>query len=140
MKRIRRNNNQSNQPCPFKVGDRIRPIAMFEHHDYRRGESYDVVNIDPNDSTLRARDEHGQTGRWIRWRDCEKFDEIGWEWLKGELPAETLELLAAFDGLQSLKLRPEIRIALVDRLSGLRGKVLDACLSLESNKPLPIQS
>ena len=132
MKRIRRNNNRSKQSCPFKVGDRIRPIAMFEHHDYRRGESYEVMNIDPNDSTLNARDEHGQTGRWIRWCDCEKFDEIGWEWLKGQLSAEALELLAAFDGLQNLKLRPEVRIALVNQLPGLKDKVLDACESLES--------
>ena len=53
-------------PCPFKPGDRIRPIAMFEHHDYRRGESYEVVRIDSNDSTLNARDEHGRIGAWIR--------------------------------------------------------------------------
>ena len=132
MKRIRRNNNQSNQSCPFKVGDRIRPTAMFEHHDYRRGESYEVVNIDPNDSTLQARDEHGQTGRWIRWRDCEKFEEIGWEWLKGQLSAEALELLSAFEGLQTLKLRPDLRIALVQQVPGLKDKVLDACVSLES--------
>ncbi|MEY4244237.1 MAG: hypothetical protein RLZZ245_1822 [Verrucomicrobiota bacterium] len=132
MKRIRRNNNQSNQPCPFKVGDRIRPIAMFHCHDYRRGESYDVVNIDPNDSTLQARDEHGQTGRWIRWCDCEKFNEIGWEWLKGQLSAEALELLSAFEGLQTLKLRPDLRIALVKQVPGLKDKVLDACVTLES--------
>jgi len=131
MKRNRRN-NPSNQPCPFCIGDRIRPIAMFECHDYRRGESYEVVEIDPNDSTLKARDEHGQIGRWIRWCDCERFNEIGWVWLKGQLPAETLELLAAFDGLQTLKLRPELRIALVQQVTGLKDKVLDACVALES--------
>lgn len=119
-------------PCPFKQGDSIRPVAMFEHHDYRRGESYTVVEIDPNDSTLKARDEHGQTGRWIRWRDCEKFNDIGWEWLKGQLSVEALELLTAFDGLQNLKLRPQVRMALVNHLPGLKDKVLDACVSLES--------
>ena len=119
-------------PCPFKPGDRIRPIAMFEHHDYRRGESYEVVEIDPNDSTLKARAEHGQTGAWIRWRDCEKFNDIGWEWLKGQLSAEALELLTAFDGLQNLKLRPEVRIALVEQVPVLKDKVLDACVALES--------
>ena len=134
MRQRRRN---SNTPCPFKAGDRIRPIAMFEHHDYRRGESYEVVQIDSNDSTLRARDEHGRTGKWIRWHDCEMFNEIGWEWLKGELSAEALELLSAFDGLQTLRLRPEIRIALVERLPALKEKVLDACVALESKTPTP---
>lgn len=129
---MRKNRRNRNIPCPFKVGDQIRPVAMFEHHDYRRGESYEVVQIDPNDSTLQARDEHGQTGAWIRWCDCDKHNEIGWEWLKGQLSVEALELLAAFDGVQNLKLRQEVRIALVAQLPGLRDKVLDACVSLES--------
>jgi hypothetical protein len=134
MRQLRRNNNT---PCPFKVGDRILPIDKFEHHDYRRGESYVVVEIDGGDSTLKARDEHGQTGRWIRWRDCEKFNDIGWEWLKGQLSVEALELLSAFDGLQTLRLRPEIRIALVERLPALKEKVIDACVAPESRTPTP---
>jgi hypothetical protein len=129
---MRRHNRNRSMPCPFKPGDRIRPIAMFEHHDYRRGESYEVIEIDPNDSTLKARAEHGQTGSWIRWRDCEKFNDIGWEWLKGQLSAEALELLTAFDGLQNLTLRSEVRIALVEQVPALKDKVLDACVALES--------
>lgn len=105
---------------------------MFEHHDYRHGESYEVVQIDPNDATLQARDEHGQTGRWIRWRDCEATADIGWEWLKGQLAAETLELLAAFDGLQTLKLRPDIRIALIQQVPSLKERVLAACESMDT--------
>lgn len=136
MKNNRRNRLKN---CPFNVGDRIRPIAMFEHHNYRRGESYEVVEIDPNDSTLKARDEHGDIGHWIRWDDCEKSNNIGWDWLKGQLSAEALELLSAFDGLQSLTLRPEVRIALVSQLPRLKEKILDACVSLESesNHPTP---
>lgn len=132
MRQRRRNRNTS---CPFKPGDRIRPIAMFEHHDYRRGESYEVVEIDTGDSTLKARDEHGQVGAWILWCDCEMFNDIGWDWLKGHLSAEALELLSAFDGLQTLKLRPEVRMALVERLPALKEKVLDACVALESRNP-----
>jgi hypothetical protein len=132
MKRIRRNNRQSSHSCPFRVSERIRPIAMFDCHDYRRGESYEVVNIDTNDSTLQARDEHGQLGRWIRWRDCEKFDDIGWEWLKGQLSADALEILSAFEGLNNLTLRPELRVALIQQVPGLKDKVLDACVAFET--------
>ena len=128
-----RHRRKTTTPCPFAIGSRIRPIAMFDHHDYRRGENYEVTAIDPNDSTLQARDEHGQTGRWIRWRDCEAASEIGWDWLKGQLPAAALELLSAFDGLQTLKLRPDIRIALIQQTPNLKERVLAACEALEAS-------
>lgn len=130
MKSSRRRSGSAT--CPFKVGERIRPIAKFDCHDYRRGESYEVTEIDPRDSTLRARDANGQTGSWIRWNDCEKADEIGWDWLKGELSAEALELLSAFDGLSRLRLRPDLRVALVASVPDLKGRILDTCTALET--------
>ena len=123
-----------NVPCQFKTGDRIRAIAMFEHHDYRRDESYEVVHIDTNDQTLQARDENGQVGHWIRWRDCEGADDLGWEWLKGQLPAEALELLSAFDGLGSLKLRADLRVALIQEIPSLKARVLDVCATLDRQR------
>ena len=132
---MRPNSINSNAPCPFKVSDRIRSTAMFENHGYRRGESYEIVKIDSNDSTLKARDENGQIGGWIRWSDCEISNSIGWEWLKGQLPTETLELLSAFDGLHALMLRPDIRIALIHQTPALKDRILDACEELESNNP-----
>lgn len=130
MKRHRRNRTST---CPFKPGDRIQPTAMFEHHDYRRGESYEVVNIDTNDSTLRARDNQGTLGSWIRWRDCEPYNDIGWEWLKGQLSPDALEILSAFEGLHTLKLRPDLRVALMNRVPMLKERVLEASISLESS-------
>jgi len=62
-------------------------------------------------------------------------NSIGWEWLKGQLPAEALEALSAFDGLHTLTLRPDIRIALIDRTPELRDRILDACEALKSNEP-----
>jgi hypothetical protein len=123
----------SNQPCKFKIGDRIRATAMFDRHDYRRDETYEVVEIDHNDSTLRARDETGAVGRWIRWQDCDVSDEIGWDWLKGQLPAETLELMSAFDGLGTLKLRADLRVAIIQHLPALKVRVIEACAELEAN-------
>jgi hypothetical protein len=35
--------------CPFKVGDRIRAVAIFEQHRYKPGEIHVVTQIDPND-------------------------------------------------------------------------------------------
>ena len=132
---MRHHRRHRNAACPFKPGDRIRPTAMFAHHDYQRGETYEVVDIDRNDSTLRARDVAGNTRSWIRWQDCEPAEEIGWDWLKGQLSAEALELLSAFDGLQSLKLRPDLRAALVKQVPALKERVLDACEALETPQP-----
>ena len=123
--------------CPFKPGDIIHPTDMFKHHGYRRGESYEVVNIDPNDSTLRAKDKQGNLGSWIRWCDCALSNTIGWEWLKGQLSSEALEILAAFEGLETLKLRPDLRIALITRMPMLKERVLEAAISSETNHHQP---
>lgn len=122
-----------NQPCKFKIGDRIRPIDMFDHHDYRRDETYEVVEIDHNDGTLRARDEKGEVGRWIRWKDCDGSDEIGWDWLKGQLSADALEVMSAFDGLSTLKLRADLRVVLIQQIPSLKARVVEACAALEAN-------
>jgi hypothetical protein len=123
--------------CPFKIGARIRPIAMFEHHRYKPDENYVVTQIDTNDRTLVARNAEGRVGRWIRWCDCESIDGIGWDWLKGVLPADALELLSAFDGVQLLALRSDIRKALVAQAPELKGRILNACEALESPNPNP---
>jgi hypothetical protein len=123
--------------CPFRIGGRIRPIAMFEHHRYKPGGIGVVTQIDANDRTLKASDAEGRVGRWIRWCDCESVDQIGWDWLKGELPAAALELLAAFDGLQSLTLRRDVSQALVAQAPELKARILGACEALENQKPNP---
>lgn len=124
----RRNNNNR---CPFKPGDRIQPVSMFEHHDYRQGESYTVAEIDTRDSTLRARGSSGALGSWIRWKDCRAVDGIGWDWLKGQLPAETLELLSAFDGLDRLRLRQDVSATLVTGIPSLKERILGCAEKLE---------
>lgn len=127
-----RHRRKTNTPCPFAIGSRIRPIANFEHHPYCRGVSYEVTSVDSDDSTLRARDEHGHIGRWISWSDCESASDIGWDWLKGQLSAEALELLSTFDGLQTLKLRPDIRMALIQQVTSLKERILTASQALET--------
>lgn len=114
------------KPCPFRKGDIIRPVAMFQHHDYREGETYTVEDIDAADATLRARDSSGAIHAWIRWCDCKAAGGIGWEWLKSQLPAEALELLSSFHGLERLRLRPEVAVALVEELPSLKEKILEA--------------
>ncbi len=110
---------------PFPVGTKIRPIAAFEHHGYEARRTYTVVHVDPTDSTLRARDKDGNDGGWIRWNDCTRADEIGWEWLKTVLPPESVDLLSRFDGLEALQLKEQVQTALVLKIPDLKERILE---------------
>ncbi len=125
------------KPCPFQVGSRIRPNGGYDYHDYEQGRTYFVADTDPNDHTLRARDETGRVGSFIRWTDCTGIQDIGWHWLKDQLPADAVALLSAFDGLERLKLRDDVTTALVSEIPSLRQAILGCAAKLEANPPLP---
>lgn len=129
------NRRQSKPTNSFNVGDKIRAIAAFGHHSYEPGRCYTVTSVDSNDKTLKARDVMGQEGNWIKWRDCKKANDIAWDWLKSVLPAEALDLLAAFDGLEHLTLREDLRNRLVLQIPGLHDKILLAMAAEEAPEP-----
>jgi hypothetical protein len=129
------NRRQSKTTDTFKVGDKIRAVAAFGHHSYEPGRCYTVTSVDSNDKTLKARDVMGQEGNWIKWRDCKKANDIAWDWLKSVLPAEALDLLAAFDGLEHLTLREDLRNRLVLQIPGLHDKILIAMAEEEAPEP-----
>lgn len=125
------------KPCPFQIGDRIRPNGGYDYHDYEQGRTYFVADTDPNDHTLRARDETGRVGSFIRWTDCTGIQDIGWHWLKDQLPPDALELLAAFDGLERLKLRDDVTTALISEVPSLRKGILACAKQLDTKLPHP---
>lgn len=140
MKRRNHRRNQfhhSSASCPFKEGDRIQAVDKFDCHDYLRGEIYTVIDIDPNDCTLRASGPRGEMSSWIRWNDCRAAYQIGWDWLKGQLPSETLELLLAFDGLSRLRLRHDVSLALVEGIPSLKERIIGCTAKLESSMEAP---
>jgi hypothetical protein len=137
LKPPHRRRNQMNASAPFKTGDRIRAIGHFGRHSYQPGSVYTVTTVDCNDSTLKARDQQGEEGNWIKWADCQKFSDIGWDWLKTVLPAQALDLLSAFDGLEQLTLREEIRNRLVLQIPALHEKILSAHAAMEADAPAP---
>lgn len=123
--------------CPFQIGTRIRPTGMFEHHQYEQGRTYFVVDIDEDDYTLRARDEAGNIGTWIRWVNCAIIRGIDWRWLRDQLPPDALALLLAFDGLERLKLREDVVTTLVSEVPSLRKGILACAAKLKPTPPLP---
>jgi len=133
----RRNNRRHNlrnspQACSFRPGDSIQAISMFDCHDYVRGRTYTVVRIDSSDSTLSAKDSTGKVHGWIRWEDCQLAHHVGWDWLKTKLSSEALELLLAFDGLQRLRLRDDVALALIQGIPSLKDRVIGCTAKLES--------
>lgn len=126
MRPILRNRKSSNSSShSFRPGDRIRATDSFGHHSYQPARIYTVTEVDSNDNTLRARDTSGEIGNWIKWRDCSLAQDIGFDWLKTVLPAEALDILSAFDGLEYLSLREEIRNQLVLQIPNLKERILE---------------
>jgi hypothetical protein len=99
---------------------------------YVRAKTYTIVRVDPSDNTLIAVDSEGKEGSWIKWDHCVlAAGDINWSWLKGQLSADALELLSAFEGLESLRLRDEIRDHILLQLPGLKDRILHSQIQLE---------
>jgi hypothetical protein len=110
---------------------------------YECGKTYTIVRVDNDDNTLVATDSEGKEGSWIKWDCCVQVTgEIGWSWLKGQLSAEALELLSAFENLESLRLKDEIRDHILLQLPGLKDRILHSQIQIEEeghavNEPSP---
>jgi hypothetical protein len=99
---------------------------------YVPSKTYTIARVDPNDNTLIAVDSEGKEGSWIQWNHCVLAGgDINWTWLKGQLSADALELLSAFEGLESLRLRDEIRDHILLQLPGLKDRILHSQIQLE---------
>ncbi len=114
---------------PAPVGTRIRIIANHNHHHYRIGGIY-RVHQDDGDGTFKAIDEAGVTGDYLRWEDCERAG-LGWEWIRGQLDARSLDLLGAFEGLENLTLRQNIETRLILGIPNLADRILHHLPDLE---------
>ena len=121
------NNKLVNNPQPKQ---RIK--VKRNSNGYERGKTYVIVRVDPNDNTLVAADSQGKEGSWISWRHCELCaHDINWNWLKAHLSSEALELLSAFENLENLRLKDDIRDQILLQLPNLKDRILSAQVQLE---------
>ena len=121
-------NPTSNTMKNPRVGQRIRTSNV---QGYERSKTYTVSCVDPGDNTLRATDSTGREGNWIKWSQCREVGpDISWEWLKSQIPGDVLELLSAFNGLENLQLRPEVRDHILLQLPDLKRRILESQLAL----------
>jgi hypothetical protein len=102
---------------------------------YEVGKSYVITRVDSTDNTLIAVDADGKEGSWLKWDDCViTGDEISWAWLKGQLNGETLELLSAFDGVEGLRLKDELRDHILIQLPNLKDRILRSQIQIEEER------
>ena len=120
-------------------GARIRVISKSNPHQYQLGGVYRVCQVD-DDGTFRAASEGGWVGDFLQPEDCEIFG-IGWDGLRHQLDAHALDLLRAFEGLDSLTLRSDVEAALIASIPDLEKAVfgvlprLDEELAALQNTP-----
>ncbi|MFZ9938600.1 MAG: hypothetical protein ACO3JG_16305 [Luteolibacter sp.] len=107
---------------PAPVGTLVRIIANHHHHHYRIGGIY-RVHQDDGDGTFKAIDEAGVTGDYLRWEECQRVG-LGWEWIRGQLDARSLDLLGAFEGLENLTLRQDVETRLILGIPNLADRIL----------------
>ena len=107
---------------PVSIGTRIQVVSNSNHHNYRTGSIYRVHQVD-GDGTLKAIDDLGIEGDYLRWVDCEPVG-IGWDWIREQLDARSLDLLSAFDGLQNLRLRDDVENQVIASIPNLADSIL----------------
>lgn len=115
------------------VGRKIRIIGNSNEHNYTIGGIYTVSHVDDSDGTLKAEDSHGVTGNWMRWKDAIPAGTVGWEFVKKVLPADVIEFLAAFDGVDQLELSGDVKDAILLSLPDLHERILKEASRLEKS-------
>jgi hypothetical protein len=130
------NNNQPttthNQMKKVPVGRKIRISGNSNEHNYTIGGIYTVTHIDDSDGTLKAEDANGVTGNWIRWKDVTPAGTVGWDFIKKVLPADVIEFLGAFDGIEQLELSGDVKDAILLSLPDLHERILKETTKIQS--------
>lgn len=117
---------------PAPIGTRIQIISNTNFHNYRVGNFYRVHEVD-GDGTFKAIDDLGVEGDFLRWSDC-RPGGIGWEWLRSQLDARSLDLLSAFDGVENLSLREDVETIAVRSIPNLADAIVNLLPAVDEER------
>jgi hypothetical protein len=115
---------------PVPVGTPVFVTSNSNDHSYAIGRVYRVHKVDTDGSFI-AVDSFGHEGDWLKWVDCEVLG-TGWDWLRGHLDARSLDLLSAFDGVESLRLRMDVETHVITSLPHLADVILNILPSINA--------
>lgn len=117
---------------PYPIGTKVRLRKDQQESGLDHSTIYTIGQVDCSDSTYRVRGPDGALKTWISFSSLQPANSIGWEFLKGTLPGEALDLLAAFKGLDSLELDDQVVHHILSNLPDLQERILSAVHTLES--------
>ncbi len=119
----------------WPLGSKVWVIGNCNGHGYTVGRVYVVAEVD-EDGTFRARDpDNGLMGNWMRWQDVDIRPPVGWAFCKTVLPAEVVQFLEAFDGIESIILRENVKQRLLHKLPDLYRSVQEVQVELAQEAP-----
>ena len=110
----------------FKIGQRIRVCSSHVMGPpYDPKDVYVVSSIDPNDSTLKAKDESGRERGWVRWCDCSiEAPPTLWSLIAADLPEDVMLFLACFDGIGGIELKERVMDAILAKVPDLPARLV----------------
>lgn len=108
-----------------KEGMKVKVVANSNGHDYILGATYSIYKIFIAEGTCCLANAMRRGSYWCPFSDLADANQIGWDWLRDNLPSEARDILGAFDGLECLMLKEEIANTLVSRIPDLRQRILD---------------
>ena len=130
---------------PAPVGTRITIVSNEHGHSYVVGRTYTVSHVD-NDGTLKATDDTGRTGNWLRWSECRRAGTSDWTKIAAGLPESLVRFLACFDGIGEIRLGAKTADAVLAAIPDLHERVVAAAMTLEgeaaitNNLPVPAET
>lgn len=117
---------------PYPIGFKVRLRKDQQENGYDHGTTYTIGQVDCSDSTYRLRAPDGSMKSWISFSSVQPATTVGWDFLKGALPCEALDLLAAFKGLDALELDDQVIHHILSNMPDLQDRILHAVHSLEA--------
>ena len=125
-------NFEIKQFLPLPIGTYVQVTDNLRCHNYQVGGIYQVKRVD-SDGTFIAADAHGVEGDFLHWDDCKPI-RIDWEWLRKHLDDRSHDLLTAFDGLHTLRLKEECSNSIILATLNLADRILHLLPTMELNE------
>lgn len=100
---------------PFCIGQEVCILVEEKkNQDAIRPTDYRVFGLNALTREVGVCDGNDQEeGFWVPWDNVVLRSEFGWNWVRRALPAEVVQFLECFDGLDAIRLDEEIKNLLV---------------------------
>ena len=121
---------ETKEPHPLPIGTYVQITGNDSFHNYTTGGIYRVKHVDP-DGTFIGTDAHGVDGDFIRWDDCKPLG-LDWDWLRQQIDDRSLDLLTAFDGLHTLRIKEQCANHVILATPNLANAILDLLPNMET--------